>query len=239
MRSNSPAGTGCGAGPAQVLGEPGASRRRDGVHPHAVATELGGADDREGGDAHLGGAVVRLADVAEQPRRRRRVDHRPADGLPRLGPLPPVGGGVAHRSEVALEVDADHGVPLRLGHVREHPVAQDAGVVDEHVQVAEGLHRRVDQALGGVEVGDVVVVGDGLAAGRLDLGHDLLGRRGVGAGALGRSAEVVHHDLGALGGEQERVLPPDPPPCSGDDGHPALELVHVSSPWCAVADRRC
>ena len=64
----------------------------------------------------------------------------------------------------------------------------------------------------------------------LDLGDDLLGGRGVGARALGRAAEVVDDDLGALGGEQERVLPPDAAAGSGDDGHPAVELVHVCRP---------
>ena len=50
--------------------------------------------------------------------------------------------------------------------VREHAVAEDAGVVHEHVQVAEGVDGGVDQPLGGVEVGDVVVVGDGLSVRR-------------------------------------------------------------------------
>jgi len=36
------------------------------VRAHAVTTELFGDDDRERGDAGLGGAVVRLTDVAEQ-----------------------------------------------------------------------------------------------------------------------------------------------------------------------------
>ena len=50
---------------------------------HAVAAELEPADDRERGDAGLGGAVVGLARVAEHARRRRRVDDRgPAPALP-------------------------------------------------------------------------------------------------------------------------------------------------------------
>ena len=44
------------------------------LHAHAVAVELHLGDDRQRGDAGLRGAVVGLADVAEQPRRRRRVD---------------------------------------------------------------------------------------------------------------------------------------------------------------------
>ena len=48
---------------------------------------------------------------------------------------------------MALEVDGDDGVPLLLGHVDQHPVAQDAGVVDQHVEVAERLDGGVDHAL--------------------------------------------------------------------------------------------
>ncbi len=61
--------------------------------------------------------------------------------------------------EVALQVDVDDRVPLLLGHVDQHPVPQDAGVVDQHVEVAEGLDGGVDQALAALPVADVVGVG--------------------------------------------------------------------------------
>ena len=61
--------------------------------------------------------------------------------------------------------------------VDEHPVAEEAGVVDQHVEPAEGLDRRARQARGPVPVGDVVAVGDGLAAARADRVDDLAGRR--------------------------------------------------------------
>jgi hypothetical protein len=65
---------------------------------------------------------------------------------------------------------------LACCHVDEHAVAQDAGVVDEDVEVTERLDRRVDERLGTVPVGDVVAVGDGLPAEGADLLGDLLGR---------------------------------------------------------------
>ncbi len=68
------------------LGEPGAGGGRDAVRPHAVARQLLRADDAEGPDARLGGAVVGLAGVAEQPRGRRRVDDR---GVARSRPPSP------------------------------------------------------------------------------------------------------------------------------------------------------
>ena len=43
------------------------------------------------------------------------------------------------------------------------------------------------------------------------------------------AAQVVHHDLGALGGEQEGVLAADPAPRSGDDRHPSVQCAHVGS----------
>ena len=69
----------------------------------------------------------------------------------------------------------------------------DAGVVDEDVELAEGVLGLGEEAgdVGGF--GDVCLHGDGLAALGLDVGDD-----GVGAGL---AAGVVDDDRGALGGE--------------------------------------
>ena len=66
-------------------------------------------------------------------------------------------------------------------HRHEHPVAEDAGVVDDDVEVAERLDGEVDDRLGVVERADAVGRGDGLAAGGDDLVDDRLGGGGVGA----------------------------------------------------------
>ena len=89
----------------------------------------------------LGRAVVGLADVPEDARRARRVDHAAAHLLAGLRALAPVRARVAERREVALEVHRDDGVPLLLGHVHEHPVAEDPGVVDEDVEAAVAVDR--------------------------------------------------------------------------------------------------
>ena len=47
----------------------------------------------------------------------------------------------------------------------------------------------------------------------------------VGALALGRAAEIVDHDLGALGGGQQRDLAPDAAPRAGDDDHLAFNAL--------------
>ena len=150
--------------------------------------------------------------------------------LARLDLLPPVRGGPAGRAERPLEVDLDDGVPLLLGHVRQHPVAQDAGVVDHDVQVAEPLDCGVDQPLGALPGRDVVAVGDGLTAHAGDLRHDLLGRAEVATRPVDVAAEVVDDDLRALPGQAQRVLAADAAPRAGDDGHPAVAKTHVEYP---------
>jgi hypothetical protein len=83
---------------------------------------------------------------------------------------------VAHRGEVALEVHGDDGVELVLARVGDHPVADDAGIVHQNVQAAEGFDGGCDQAGRLVPVGDVGSVGDGFPAGRGDLvDHGLRG----------------------------------------------------------------
>ncbi len=81
----------------------------------------------------------------------------------------------------------------------------------------------LDEAFGAVEVGDVLAVRRRLAAGRLDLRHDLLRRRVVVAFAGERGAEVVDHDLCARFGECEGVRAADATSGAGDDRDLPLE----------------
>ena len=60
-------------------------------------------------------------------------------------------------------------VPLLLGHVEDHAVAQDAGVVDDDVDAAEAVDRGLDDGLPARHGGDRLVVGHGLAARPADL----------------------------------------------------------------------
>ena len=66
-----------------------------------------------------------------------------------------------------------------------------------------------------------------LAAHGLDLVDHLLRGRPVVAGPVDVAAEVVDHDLGALRGEEQRVLAAEATSCAGDDGNPAVECTHV------------
>ena len=94
------------------------------------------------------------------------------------------------------------------------------------MQVAERLDRSVDQALASLPVGHVVGVGDGLAAHRLDLVDDLLGRGAVVARPVDGAAEVVDDDLGAFLGEEECMLTTDAAAGAGDDGDASVKCSH-------------
>ena len=212
--------------PRRRQGQPGAGDRGDAVGSHVVALQLGGVDDRHRRDAGLGSDVIGLPDVAVQPGARRRVDDRPVDLGARLGLLPPVLGCVAREVERALEVHGDDAVEVLLGHRHEHPVAQDAGVVDDDVEVAERLDGLVRPSPGTVEGGDAVGVGHRLATGGDDLVDDRLGGRGVGTAAVAGAAEVVDDDLGALGSEQQGVLAADAAPAAGDDRNSSVQDNH-------------
>ena len=108
-------------------------------------------------------------------------------------------------------------------HVVERLVAQDAGVVDDDVDRAEGVDRGLDDRLAALGRGDRVGVGDGLAAGVLDLVDDELGGALVAARAVDGATEVVDHDQRAARGEHQRVLPSETTTGAGDDRYLAVE----------------
>ncbi len=139
------------------------------------------------------------------------------------------------RAERALEVHAHDRVEVVLGHVEDHGVADDPGVVHQDVERAERLDRGVDHLPGRVEVGDVAVVGNRVAAPLLDELHDGVGILLAGAVAPNRAAEVVDHDLGAVLGQFERVAAPDAVRRTGDDGDLPVEQSHASDATSDVA----
>jgi hypothetical protein len=76
-----------------------------------------------------------------------------------LGLLAPVTRGMAGDTEVAFEVHGHHRIPVGFGEAGEHAVAADAGVVDHHVQTAEGFDGLAHDQRRIVVAGDVVAVG--------------------------------------------------------------------------------
>src|SRR5699024_1999428 len=160
----------------------------DRVGGDAVALHLRGGLDGEQGDARLGGGVVALAHGAEESGAGGGVDDAGRAGATGLGLGAPVGGGVPQRRVVRLEVHGGDLVPLLLGHAHEHLVAQESGVVDQHVEPPVGVDGLLHELRGTVPRGDVVAVDHGLSPGGLDLGHHLLG---------GVLADVLPVDPGA------------------------------------------
>ncbi len=121
------------------------------------------------------------------------------------------------RRDVALQVDRDHGVPLLLGQVEAHGIAEDAGVVHEDVEAPVLIDRLVHEAFGPGPARDVVVVRDGHTTGV----HDLVDHR------VAVGIEVVHEHACALGREQSRVAASDAAPGAGDDRDLAVEHAHA------------
>ena len=127
------------------------------------------------------------------------------------------GDGAAH-GERAVQMDRDHVGPVRPAHAVENLVAQDAGVVDEDVDAAEGVERGFHDLVGVRRIADRERGGDCLTAGLLDLVRHLLRRTGVAAGAVERSADVIDQDLRALLRQQECDGAADAATRAGDDG---------------------
>jgi len=75
-------------------------------------------------------------------------------------------------------------------------------------------------------VDEIKELGDGLAAHGADVVDGLLRGGRVGATALLVAAEIVDDNLGALAGEEQRVLATEAASRAGDDGHPAVQCSH-------------
>jgi hypothetical protein len=95
----------------------------------------------------------------------------------------PVRRGPSCGGDHPFEVHIDHDVPLLFGQIGDVAVADYPGVVDQDVQVAVGVERRLDDVGPALPGGHVVVAGHGLPAASHDLGHDPV--RGAPVGPAG------------------------------------------------------
>ncbi len=118
---------------AQRDGHAGERAGRDGVHGAAVLGELQGQHPGEPRDARLGRAVVGLTEVAVQAGHAREIE----DSATGAVVLPNVAREGAGAAVVTFQVHGQHGVPVRLLHLEDGAVAQDARVVDQDVHGAE------------------------------------------------------------------------------------------------------
>ena len=89
--------------------------------------------------------------------------------------------------ESAFQMDRDDGIEIRFTHAVENLVAQDAGIVDHDIDLAELVDRLLDDPVRAVPFADAIAVHHGLAAGGAYLVHDLEGRAGILALAADRT----------------------------------------------------
>src|SRR4051794_14920425 len=204
-----PRGGGCG----HVRGD---EARRDRVRGDPERPQLDGQGLREALQARLGGRVVHLTAVAE-----RRGAGEVDDAAPVVLGHEPL--DLAGHQEGPAQVDGQHGVPVVVGHLEEHVVADDPGVVDQHRGAAEPVGDALHGGGDLLAVGDVDTDGEGPAACGGDGGH-----RGV----AGRLVEVQHGDGHPVGGQSRRDRGPDPACRAGDHGDalPRRALAHPALP---------
>ena len=126
------------------------------------------------------------------------------------------------------QVDVHGRVPFLQRGRNEHPVAHDPGIVDHHVEVTEGFQRGIDDPLGRVPVGDVLVVGDRLAPGGADFLYHGIGGRGVAPFAVQRGADVVDHHVGPFRAKGQGIGPAQAAGGAGDDDGASFADTHYS-----------
>src|SRR5262249_28170358 len=131
-------------------------------------------------------------------------------------------GGMAD-VERAHQVHLDDGLEGFHAHLVEDHVAQDAGIVDDAVEAAEMVGRRLDDLACRDRFGHRLEVGHGNPAALLDLRAPFPGRRRRVARAVGGPAGIVDHNLGAFGGAEQRDLAPDAAACAGYDDDLVLQ----------------
>jgi hypothetical protein len=130
-------------------------------------------------------------------------------------------------------VDRDDEVPVLDIHLEHALVAEDARVVDEDVDPAEAVDRRLHYLLGAVPLGDAVVVRHRLAARRLDLVADLLCGSGVRSLAFHRAAEVVYYNLRSTARKKKGVSAAEASAGPGNNRNSIIKpyVSHTPSPF--------
>ena len=115
----------------------------------------------------------------------------------------------------------DDEVPVRIGHLVNEVVAEDASAGDEDVQASELLHRTVHEGFHGMAIGHVAGDGHRLPSLASDLRGDRFRRFRV---------KVGDHHHRVLGSEAHRRRCANPSSAAGDQGGPPIESsAHVMS----------
>src|SRR5947209_11968279 len=107
-------------------------------------------------------------------------------------------------------------IPLLLGHIDEHAVPQNAGIIYEDIKSAELFDRRVNKILSSMPIRYVVVIRHSRPPGRLNLRDHRLRQVPAVPAAVHRRADIVDNDYCALRGELESLLPSNALPSASD-----------------------
>ena len=106
--------------------------------------------------------------------------------------------GLTSDEELTTGVDVEHAVEFLGGDILEVAERHNAGVGGDDVELAEVSLGLLEQLNGLLDVGNVGLDGNGVAAHSLDLGYDLVG--------LVVAVGVVDDNVGATAGELESHL---------------------------------
>lgn len=123
---------------------------------------------------------------------------------------------------MAAQVHRDHGVPLLVGHVEQHPVAGDAGIVHHDVQSAQP-DGAGEQFVGRRALADITGYRDGLSTSIGSGGADLVDD----VGSIQGGSNIVDDDGGAQPGQAERFGPTQTRGRAGDHRHLSGQIGRV------------
>ena len=134
----------------------------------------------------------------------------------------------------------DHQLEIGDAHLVKDCIAQNARIVDDAVELAEMIERRLHYGCSGGGFSYCVEVRHRRAALLADQLHYLLGRTDALAAAVGGAAEIVDDHLGAFRGGKQCDLTANAAPCAGHDHRLAVQrraIRHLASP-CRTNSRR-
>jgi hypothetical protein len=117
----------------------------------------------------------------------------------------------------------DHQFEIGDAHLVKDCIAQNAGIVDHAVDLAEMIERRLHYGRGGGGFGHCIEVRHRRAAFLPDQLHYLLDGTAALAAAVGGAAEIVDDHLGAFGGGEQCDLTTDAAPCASYDHRLAVQ----------------
>ena len=167
------------------------------------------------------GSHLVLALLALQTRTGTGVDNPRVNGVPSLGQIAPAFAQDIGQTKVSLEVHAHHRIPIVFAQADKHPVAQDTGVVDQHVDFTKGCQCGIDNQLRRGNRGDVIGIGNRLPAALTNLAHHVFSRF---------TANVVHHHIGALLGKRQRISAAQATASAGNNHGTSFTNGHLGTP---------